>query len=222
MRRSLLAFLAVAALALATGNQTLAQDPTVTFSIDEFGHGTVVFPGATFNDPGVLMADPGPGGLASVFTYSMLGPPSVVAGDVLILEPGGGLSDLIRFNAAGTGGDRNYPASIVFYSDDADGSTYPTTSGIPTHIYSNVLSVQEIDAGGASGAVYIPTAGEPGFVPGFHVVYNITSSVPEPGPVMLDGTFALLRDKKSLSGENAQISTTGFDLLFVRLLGVLY
>lgn len=56
----------------------------------------------------VLLAfDPGPGGLASALTYSGLGnPPSLVAGDVLVFEPGIGntLSDVIRFNPANTGG----------------------------------------------------------------------------------------------------------------------
>jgi hypothetical protein len=193
MRRSLLAFLAVAALALATGNQALAQGPVVTFSIDELGHGTVVSPVGTFNDPGVIRNDPGPGGLASALTYSLLNPPSVVAGDWLILEPGGGLSDLIRFNAAGTGGDPGYPASIVFYSDAADGSTYPVTSGIPTRIYSNVIAIPEVSLGnGTDGVVYTPTAGQPGFVAGFTVTYTIVSTVPEPGSLVLGGLVSVI------------------------------
>jgi hypothetical protein len=87
MRRSLLAFLAVAALSVATGNQALAQS-NVGYEIDEFGNGfagtRVLVP-----NPGLMKADPVPGGLASALTYSNLGPPSVVVADVLVLEPDG-------------------------------------------------------------------------------------------------------------------------------------
>jgi hypothetical protein len=148
----------------------------------------VVFP-----DPGVIRNDPGPGGLPAALTYSLLAPPSVVAGDWLILEPGGGLSDLIRFNAAGTGGDPGYPASVVFYSDAADGSTYPVTSGIPTRIYSNVIAIPEVSLGnGTDGVVYTPTAGQPGFVAGFTVTYTIVSTVPEPGSLVLGGLVSVI------------------------------
>jgi hypothetical protein len=193
MRRSFAALLAVAALALATGNPVFAQNPAIAYSFDEFGHGFVTSTGITLPYPGVLRNDPGPGGLPLALTYTLVGVPNVVAGDVLVLEPGGGLSDLIRFNAAGTGGDPGYPPSLVFYSDDFDGSRYPLTSGIPTRIYSNVLSVQEITLGpGVEGVIYTPSAGQPGFIPGFSVRYTLISNVPEPGSLVLGGLVSVI------------------------------
>jgi hypothetical protein len=44
-----------------------------------------------------LQNDPGPGGLANVLTYSMVNPPGLTAGDLLIVEPGNGLGDVVRF-----------------------------------------------------------------------------------------------------------------------------
>src|ERR1700680_4072226 len=63
--------------------------PIIT--VDENGNGTLDFSagcgsGRVFASPGVLAADPGPGGLSSVMTYSLLSPPSLVAGDVLLQD----------------------------------------------------------------------------------------------------------------------------------------
>ena len=63
-------------------------DPLIT--VDELGHGTTLFAGgAPFMMPFALQSDPGPGGLASVLTYDLLGPPSLVAGDVLLQDGAG-------------------------------------------------------------------------------------------------------------------------------------
>src|ERR1035437_10608299 len=56
--------------------------------------------------PGFLMQDPGPGGLPNALTFTT--PAGLVVGDLLLHEPGGAESDLIRWNANGT---------LVFYSD---------------------------------------------------------------------------------------------------------
>src|SRR5215510_10899830 len=84
--------------------------------IDEFGTGTLDFgaPNVPIPTTGVLQADPGPGGLASVLTYNLLGPPALVAGDVLMFDVAeGAILDVIRFNPAGTG-SAGYPASVLF------------------------------------------------------------------------------------------------------------
>src|SRR5690348_13331829 len=95
-------------------------DNVPLITVDENGNGTLLFPGGVpIPTHGVLAADPGPGGLSSVLTYNLLGPPSLVAGDVLLTD-GGGLQDVIRFNPAGTGNPA-YPASLLFYSDNLDG-----------------------------------------------------------------------------------------------------
>src|SRR5215472_8499637 len=65
----------------------------VTITVDENGHGTI----DTFSMPFSFQNDPGPGGLPNVLTYSMLNPPNLTAGDVLITDTGA-LNDVVRFN----------------------------------------------------------------------------------------------------------------------------
>src|SRR2546430_807433 len=109
----------LSAVALAQGN-----NPLIT--VNEHGVGSLLFSGQVpISVPGVIAADPGPGGLPAALTYNLLGPPSLVAGDLIILEDLGltsavVISDVIRFNPAGTG-SAGYPASLVFYSDNSDG-----------------------------------------------------------------------------------------------------
>jgi len=123
-----------------------------------------------------------PGGLVSALTYNLLGPPALVAGDLLIVDPGGSiLSDLIRFNPAGTG-NPGYPASLVFYSMAGEGSLADT--GFPTGRYTNIFTVTETIN---HDFFYTPTATQPGFVPGFSVTYHIIST-PEPTTLLLLGT----------------------------------
>ncbi|MFO0954373.1 MAG: hypothetical protein U0835_25085 [Isosphaeraceae bacterium] len=165
----------------------------VTYQFDEFGRGGGTGPGGSILLPGVLAFDPGPGGLASALTYSGLGnPPSIVAGDVLVFEPGVGntLSDVIRFNAAGTGGNPAYLPSLVFYSDNSDGDEVPSLAdtGFPIAFYANTVNVRETAISPNHHIItYTPLAGQPGFVAGFAVTYNLISSIPEPGPLVLGG-----------------------------------
>src|SRR5439155_26985516 len=108
-------------------------------SVDENGHGTLEFgDGAVIPLPATVQPDPGPGGLGAVLTYNLLGPPSLVAGDVELFDAAEGLVlDVLRFNPAGTGGD-GYPASLLFYSDNLDGfDALADTVGPPTAFYAN-------------------------------------------------------------------------------------
>ena len=159
--------------------QAQAANPLIT--VDEKGNGTLLFPG-TPPDPtiGVVASDPGPGGL-STLTYNLLGPPSLVAGDVLLTN---GLitSDLIRFNPAGTG-SAGYPASLVFYSTDSFGTLADT--GLPSSRYTNLVSLAE---GANEITFYTPTANQPGFVAGFAVEYEILSATPLPTALPLFAT----------------------------------
>jgi hypothetical protein len=138
--------------------------------------------------------------LAAALTYNLLGPPSLVAGDLLLLEPGASnaVSDVVRFNPAGTGSP-NYPASLVFYSDTADPvgeKPQAADTGLPTAFYTNTFVGREVVGGGPANLnhtfTYTPTAGEPGFIAGFSVTYFIQSSVvvPEPGPIVLGSVSA--------------------------------
>ncbi|MEP6753976.1 MAG: hypothetical protein ABJA67_00630 [Chthonomonadales bacterium] len=191
MHKSLLA-IAIAVLCSLTvihaSAQVAGNNPLIT--VDENGNGSIQFSGSPpTNMPGVLLADPGPGGLGSALTYNLLGPPSLVAGDLVMTEPSdGSITDLIRFNPSGTGG-QNF-SSLVFYSDNADGVDSLADKGFPQSRYTNVVFVTETGPeAGPNGFVYTPTANQPGFVAGFNVTYNIISdpgvSVPEPGSVTL-------------------------------------
>ncbi len=166
--------------------------PLVT--VDEEGNGILDFSacsGGIFPLKGVLARDPGPGGLASVLTYDLLGPPSLVAGDVLLQDGvGGPILDVVRFNPRGTGG-AGYPASLLFYSDNVDGfDSLGDTPGPPLAFYANRLTILEVGVEGGDGAFYTPLPGQPGHVAGFAVSYNLISDgrVPEPATFLLLGS----------------------------------
>jgi hypothetical protein len=185
MRQVLFACLAVSAITFVAGRPAHAQ-AVVTYSFDEFGNGSGTGPGGTESLPGALAFDPGPGGLALAMTYSGLGnPPSLVAGDVLLFEPGTGntLSDIVRFNPAGTGGNPAYRNTLVFYSDNADTGEVPTPAdtGFPISFYANTVNVREFAIGpNDHEAIYTPLAGQPGFIAGFAATYTLISSTPPP------------------------------------------
>jgi hypothetical protein len=185
----LFAGIAVAAMLLL--HAASAQAIPFIITIDEAGHGTIENP-AVFVMPFALAPDPGPGGLASVLTYDLLGPPSLVAGDVLLQDGiGGPIFDVIRFNPAGTGGNPSYHASVLFYSDNTDPvSSLGDTPGPPGAFYTNIVTILEVGPEGNNGAFYTPAPGQPGFVAGFDVTYNFISdsAVPEPSSMLLLGT----------------------------------
>src|SRR3954471_7354082 len=135
------ALTASAAFALPQHAQAQTANPLI--AVDENGNGSIVFPGGTpFITTGTVQSDPGPGG-GSALTYNLLGPPSLVAGDVFLTDFGcaGCISDLIRFNPAGTGGVASYPASLLFYSNDSLGQLADT--GLPSASYTNMVTLTE-------------------------------------------------------------------------------
>ena len=187
--RSIARIVLAAALAVGGAAPLLAQSGNnpIIF-LPENGVGTIQFPGAAALPlPGVLAPDPGPGGRTSALTYNLLGPPSLVPGDLLLFD-GDLLSDVIRFNPAGTA--PGYPASVVFYSALETVGGELADVGFPSAFYQNIVRMAE----GMLGVVYTPTANQPGYVAGFGVTYRIESltAAPEPGSVVLLATGLLV------------------------------
>ena len=150
--------------ALATSANTLrAVPPSLpTFSFHENGNGQLELPllfgGGVIPLPGTLMSDPGPGGLASALTFTahpLVNP--FPEGDVVLLDAGGHVSDILRFNPA-TSSSSGLTQLIFFYSNDHGGLLADT--GLPSGMYDNTLTIQENPSG---PTIYTPTAGQPGF-----------------------------------------------------------
>ena len=161
----------------------------IVITADENGHGTINGFLGLQPLPFALQNDPGPGGLPSVLTYSMLNPPGLTAGDVLILEPGDGLGDVVRFNP----GERCTDGSVsclVFYSETPPFDSLADTPSPPGALYANTITLTENATG---QVIYTPVVGQPGFVAGAAapVVYDLVSDVPEPASLALLGTGVL-------------------------------
>jgi PEP-CTERM motif len=134
-------------------------------------------------EAGILAPDPGPGGLAAVLTYAL--PFDGVAGDVG-LTAAEGTFDYLRFNGNGT---------LVFYSDNTDGTdAIGDTASPPASFYANLIFIPEVGPEGGNGAIYVPTAGQPGFNNGGDQYVILSDGVltvppiPEPSTLMLFGS----------------------------------
>ena len=149
--------------ALAASANTLRAVPSLpTFSFHENGQGKLelplVFGGGVVPIPGTLMSDPGPGGLTSALAFTAH--PQVnpfPAGDVVLLDASGHISDILRFDPA-TGSAAPFTQLIFFYSND-QGHLLADT-GLPTLMQTNTVTIQENPSG---PTIYTPTEGQPGF-----------------------------------------------------------
>ena len=196
---SLRTCLPLAAALMAIGGVASAQSPSaITITVDENGNSTFTAPGFSAPLGFFQVTDPGPGGLNNALTYDLHNPPGLIAGDVVLLDsPNGPVSDIVRFNPNETlpNGDTG---ALVFYSNPLDGldSLADSLTG-PSAGYPNFIVLPEVPIGGGNvGAIYTPTAGQPGFVAGVGpvVTYNIisdSSTVPEPGAYALLGSLGL-------------------------------
>ncbi len=164
------------AYAIATAS-SFAQT-TQIYTFDEFGNSTG--PGIS---PGVMQPDPS-GGIPAptpVLVYNLAFP--VIPGDVVLTEPGNPAgsqqdSDIVRFWDP-TGGPQS---QIIFYSDFSatDPADSPADTGLPAGLMSLAVTIPEIGPEGNNGAVYTPTANDPGFILSTAVppaTYNIISDV---------------------------------------------
>lgn len=153
------------------------------FTFDEFGNSS-----GTGISPGIFQPDPSGGLAANVLVYNL--PFSVIPGDVVLTEPIGlnvpPPSDIVRFwNPSGAG-----PSQIIFYSDfsSTDPADSPADTGLPAALMSLAIRLPEVGPEGNNGAVYTPTANQPGFILSTALppaTYNIISDVPEPGTIAL-------------------------------------
>jgi len=147
----------------ASANTLRAVPPSLpTFSFHENGNGQLELPllfgGGVIPLPGTLMSDTGPGGLASALTFTahpLVNP--FPEGDVVLLDAGGHVSDILRFNPA-TSSSSGLTQLIFFYSNDHGGLLADT--GLPSGLYDNRVTIQESQSG---PTIYTPTAGQPGF-----------------------------------------------------------
>ena len=149
--------------ALAASANTLRAVPSLpTFSFHENGQGKLELPprfgGIVIPFTGVLMSDPGPGGLSSAlaFTAHPLVAP-FPEGDVVLLDASGHVSDILRFDPETNPGPGS-PQLIFFYSNDHAGLLADT--GLPSSMFSNTVIIQENPSG---PTIYTPKAGQPGF-----------------------------------------------------------
>jgi len=150
--------------ALAASANTLRAVPSLpTFSFHENGQGKLELPplfgGGVFPLTGMLMSDPGPGGLSSDmdFTAHPRVAPGFPEGDVVLLDASGHVSDILRFDLEQNPGAGS-PQLIFFYSNDHAGLLADT--GLPSSMFSNTVTIQENPSG---ETIYKPTEGQPGF-----------------------------------------------------------
>jgi len=199
LRRRPALFRALGLTALAAGLAFGQAPQNISIFINENCHGTIqnTSTGGPIQAlPCGFFADAGPGGLPSALFYGMLNPPSMVGGDVIIKENSDLTSDILRFDPLFQLG------GIFFYSDIEPGDPNPALAdtGLINAFNTNVLILPEIGVEGDNGILYTPTAGQPGFVPGFNVTYTVVSDeVPEPataGLLVLGGGLIFLARRR--------------------------
>src|SRR5262249_2016472 len=114
MRRIIVVLFALTLL-LGVVDRAAAQILSTTVTVDENGHGTIMFPGGgTIPLASALGQDTGPGGRSNALIYSLFSPPGLTGGDVIVTEPGGQVGDLLRFNPDQIAPDQT-PGVLVFY-----------------------------------------------------------------------------------------------------------
>ena len=152
-------------------------DSYVNVTLDENGHGNME--GFAFS--GIVGLDPGPNGGAALIYPSPVGVPFEV-GDVLLVEPGGSPTELLRFTANQTS------QVIALYSNPDSSVDLADTGWFPSQFQPNLLTLPVTAlGGGATGCIYTPTPGQPGYVSlsPRPMRYNVIADVPEPSTALL-------------------------------------
>ena len=147
--------------ALAATATTLRAVSVPTFSFHENGQGQLELPplfgGGVIPLPGMLMSDPGPGGLTSALAFTAHPQAPFPEGDVVLLDANGHVSDILRFDTETNPGPGS-PQLIFLYSNDHGGLLADT--GLPSSMFTNTVTIQENPSG---PTIYTPVAGQPGF-----------------------------------------------------------
>ena len=172
MKRSLqFGLLSVALFAIVSPSQA---GIVVNVTFDEFGNGTTDYQAPTHAMPSGVIPDPSGGVAGNALVYLL--PFTPIAGDLKLQENVAGvlvISDVVRF----------FGQEMIFYSDLDDGPVAPADTGLPGALSTNVVTIPEVGPEGNNGAVYTPTAGQPGyFNSDFNPTYNLTSDSPVPEP----------------------------------------
>ena len=177
---------------------TNPNDLDYYYQYDEFGNGHLYNLGQYFGtDDLFIQGLPGMDILSGMTTlrYPPVQGVSRVAGDVVVTDPDGSISDVIRF-AAGT-------YAVLFYSDlpEAGEVAGPADVGFPATLQANHITlVETVLADGQFGCLYVPQPGQPGYLgTTLSGGYNIISDVPEPASFVLLGVaggLALLRKRR--------------------------
>ncbi|PYK75275.1 MAG: hypothetical protein DME42_02950 [Verrucomicrobia bacterium] len=178
---TLVVIVVVALLFTTTASNGTVSAPTFTFN--ENGVGQLELPnGAVIPLIGTLAADPGPGGLsgALVFTTHPQEGAAFTVGDVFLTEHGGTISDVLRLNPATSSGT-GLTQLMFLYSNDAGGLLADV--GLPAAFYSNSVTITENEN---AITTFIPTTGQPGFLPvaPVPITYRIIS-MPDSGSTLL-------------------------------------
>jgi hypothetical protein len=190
MKRSATFIVAIAAALLFTTNASNATVSAPTFTFHENGVGQLELPnGAVITLAGILAADPGPGGLSSalVFTTHPQEGAAFTVGDVFLTGHGGIISDVLRFTPATSSGT-GLTQLIFLYSNDGGGLLADV--GLPAAFYPNSATITENEK---AITTFIPTSGQPGFLPvaPVPIIYRIIS-MPDSGSTLLLLALALL------------------------------
>ena len=132
-----LALPGAAALAALPGDP-MPGDPRIIVELDEFCDGWLSYDGQNYEQlPCDFIPDPLSGIVVPTFTL----PFPVAAGDVIVLEPQGNLSEVLRFpDIDGSG----YTPLVMLFSDIEDGADAPADVGLPDSFQHNLGRTTEI------------------------------------------------------------------------------
>ena len=204
LRLPFVALLWALALIVSTENNVLAVPvQTLLITVDEQGNGSFDIVGTGSGGLNSFVGqDPGPGGLSNALIYEFTLSVVVTAGDLFLMDPLGGTSDVIRFiPPTGDMSPFGMRSHLVFYS--LPGGSELADTGFPTQNYANQKTILEDEI---LGTTYTPGPGDPGFIDGLNTVYKffsgpngVPTSVPDTGSTAflfglgLIGMIGLLR-----------------------------